>query len=277
MFECIVYQEMNDMLLTELASFGRLTFVPASSDSKGTVLLLHGNSSSRMVYKNLLERGMEDAALLALELPGHGEKGREDAPKAVQVATYLKWVQTTIHGIGDCLLVGNSLGGHLAVECLNLKEVKGLVLMGTPPMEIPRDLPNAFRKDFDVSPLFEAREQGEEIVGFMKKLVCDQEHLGTILSDFRKTQPIVRTRIGASLMDGVWSDQRALFLGSNKPKFMLHGALDPLVSLEYLEEIHQLAQNSVLEIVPKCGHYPSLEQSNIFYTFLKKAIQTSFS
>ena len=110
------------------------------------VLFIHGNSSCSRVFHRLWassQLATPQRVLLAFDLPGHGASTDAPDPEdaytmpayARAAALVLRHVQCT-----EVVVVGWSLGGHIAIEMLDLPpadahgvNIKGIVLTGTPP------------------------------------------------------------------------------------------------------------------------------------------------
>lgn len=100
--------------------------------SKGTIVCIHGNSSSSKVFYSLLNSEEISQTIIAVDLPGHGTAVNEKLPKEKLFSFYKKELVNFINRIeDDIILIGNSLGGHLAVEIAkDISSLKGLVIMG---------------------------------------------------------------------------------------------------------------------------------------------------
>ena len=120
------------------------------SEGKGqVVILIHSNSHSSKSFHNQLEGPIgKNYLLIAIDLPGHGESSPSNDPRS----TYsLPGYARVIHNILDQLklsnpvLVGHSLGGHIALELSKMvSNIKGLFIFGTPPLGKPPALQQAF-------------------------------------------------------------------------------------------------------------------------------------
>src|SRR3984957_10977402 len=95
------------------------------------VVLIHGNSSSSRAFSRQLEGPLgQRFRLIAVELPGHG--------RAVRAAL-------DALGIEEARFVGWSLGGHIALEMApDLREPRGFVIFGTPPITSREAMSEAF-------------------------------------------------------------------------------------------------------------------------------------
>jgi len=105
---------------------------------KGTIILLHGNSSSSKVFEPVFNSDIA-YTLLAIDLPGHGESERAENYGYPQIRE--KLLDQVLKVEEPLILVGNSLGGHLAIEILNnITNSKGILIFGTPPLKRPLNL-----------------------------------------------------------------------------------------------------------------------------------------
>jgi pimeloyl-ACP methyl ester carboxylesterase len=113
------------------------------------ILMIHGNSFKRNIFKHILASGLSKThRLLAIDLPGHGDSADANDPEssytmpgyanaAVQVLDSLN--------IQDVIVIGWSLGGHIAIEMAPLLDsrLKGAMLIGCPPVNTG-EIPTAF-------------------------------------------------------------------------------------------------------------------------------------
>lgn len=101
------------------------------------IVFVHGNSSSKSAFVNLLvEPALADRHLVALDLPGAGESADMADPDAYTIPAVARTVASALAAadIRDPVVVGWSLGGHIAIEMVGQQApVAALVLTGTPP------------------------------------------------------------------------------------------------------------------------------------------------
>ena len=102
-------------------------------------LLIHGNSTSREVFRKQLGGALSGKhRLVAFDLPGHGDSS--DAPNASRTYTRPGLADAAIEvlgllGLGEVVVVGWSLGGHIALEMASrVSGIKGLLISGAPPV-----------------------------------------------------------------------------------------------------------------------------------------------
>lgn len=89
------------------------------------LLLIHGNSSCREVFRHQLQGRICDShRLVAFDLPGHGESS--DAPDPLR--------SYTRSGLAEAVVLGWSLGGHVGIEMTaRFPGLRGLMVIGAPP------------------------------------------------------------------------------------------------------------------------------------------------
>lgn len=101
-------------------------------------VLIHGNSCSKEAFRALFEEpALARHRLIAFDLPGCGDSTDASAPQQTYCLPGLAEAAMTVvreARLARYVLVGWSLGGHLAIEMLlHGAEPAGIVLSGTPP------------------------------------------------------------------------------------------------------------------------------------------------
>ena len=80
------------------------------------LLLLHGFGSTRDDFAALIPDLAESFDVLAVDLPGHGTSAMIDGRPSVEALTDALEADLDAHGLDRVHVVGNSLGGRLAIE-----------------------------------------------------------------------------------------------------------------------------------------------------------------
>ena len=80
---------------------------------KGTIVFIHGNSSSSKVFEHIMKSDVIKQTKVAVDLPGHGlNSDNYSKDEDFSMASYRKKLIKLISQIDDdILLVGNSVGG----------------------------------------------------------------------------------------------------------------------------------------------------------------------
>lgn len=109
-------------------------------DNKGTgtpVVFIHGNSLSKEMFLPQFEAFGDNRRIVALELPGHGSSSDADDPRRTySLEGYADCIGETLQklGIGEAVVVGWSLGGHIGYELTERHPgLSGLMTVGSPP------------------------------------------------------------------------------------------------------------------------------------------------
>ena len=134
-------------------SHGTLSVIDIGSDSidAPAVVFLHGNSSRKEVFEAQLGSALRGRyRLVALDLPGHGgSQDAADPQRSYTIPGYAAAVREVLDrlGIQRPILVGWSLGGHIAIELMAATpRPLSVVITGTPPFAKSREsIGEAFR------------------------------------------------------------------------------------------------------------------------------------
>jgi pimeloyl-ACP methyl ester carboxylesterase len=107
-------------------------------NTSGILFFIHGNSSSLEVYESIVNSSKIAYTKVSIALPGHRtHQHKKFSLKDFSLKAYRSFLIQTINSYHeDIILIGNSLGGHLAIEIAEkIKNLKGLVILGTPPVK----------------------------------------------------------------------------------------------------------------------------------------------
>jgi len=236
--------------------------------NSGTILFIHGNSSSSEVFKKTVDSEEIPYTKIAVDLPGHGTNVESfEAESDFSIKSYQEKLLAFTEEIDDdILLVGNSMGGHLAIELApKIKNLKGLVIMGTPPVKKPINFEEAFLPQPALQTFLTENPSENEMVTATEIAVHKQENATAILNDFKQANPKVRSVLANDLTQNKLDNQERLFIDLDAPKFIIRGEQDPTVNPSYLETIDKQC-NGMCTLIDfeECGHYPSLEQPDKF-------------
>ena len=220
-------------------SHGRL-MVEDTGGSGTPLLLIHGNSSSREVFRRQVEGGLAHGCrLITFDLPGHGESEDAAEPLGTYTLGGLADAATQvldILGLDEVVVLGWSLGGHVAIEMLSrIRGIRGLVISGAPPVRrggmaegflSSPHLGSAGRRHL-ARPEVEAFAQaifGKPVEPFLSRAI--------VRSDGR-----CRERLFQAARAGEGVDQRLAVERSSVPIAVINGAADPLINLDYIDTV----------------------------------------
>src|ERR1700754_2177387 len=220
-------------------SHGALAVEEAGSGERA-VVFIHGNSSSREVFRHQLDSDLADSyRLIAFDLPGHGESANAMNPERTYTRPGFADVTHELLarlGIPQAVLVGWSLGGHIALEmAARFPGVVGTMIVGAPPVAALR-----MADGFIPSPHFK--------LGSQERLAAvDIEQFGTAIfgasftprlrEAIARADGVARKTMFKAAQAGAGTDQR--HTGEHLPTALagVNRANDPFVNLDYLDTL----------------------------------------
>lgn len=245
--------------------------VHSSAGAGPAALLIHGNSSAGRSFRKQIDGPLgAEYRLVAVDLPGHGASANASAPDRTYTlpgfAHVIAEVATQLD-LADAVLVGWSLGGHIALESIPLlPNMAGVLIFGTPPLKFPPNMAEAFLPDPAMGVLFKEQLTEEEVrvrgAGWFRPGAALPEEL---LEDIRRSDGIFRTTFAASLGTVGYTDEVELVRNLRIPLAVIHGAEERVIDGAY---IAGLAMPSLwrgsLQIIEGAGHIPQWEQPELF-------------
>ncbi|MET0337094.1 MAG: alpha/beta hydrolase [Caulobacter sp.] len=225
-----------------LSGFVRTTHAALAVDDipgEGTpIVFIHGNSSCRQVFDRQVSSPlMKGRRMIRLDLPGHGASGDAfDPARTYNRSALADCVMEALDGLGvdKAVVVGWSLGGHIAIEMLaRFPLVRGLVLTGTPPVR-----PGKFAEGFLTSPASGLPGQG--VLSAYEVDVFATTMFGAppqafLTRGIARTDRRFRPALFAAARQGDGHDQRKVVETTKVPTAVINGFDDPLIRLDYLD------------------------------------------
>ena len=271
-----IIQERRTMQLDSLMIDGQQVAFRQSSGSESVVLLIHGNSSSSRAFERQLESDLgRTHRLVALDLPGFGDSQPVSDPDAV--LGLQGWARTVVKaaealGVEDAVLVGWSLGGHVALEALaGLPRCKGVLIFGTPPLAFPPDMGAAFLPNPAMGAGFNATPSEEEMRAYTGAFFAPSytDAPPFYLEDMRRADGRARAAVAASIRPGGYQDEVEIVRNLRIPLAVVQGEQEQLVGLPYLQglEMPTLWRGQV-QVIQGAGHAPQWEQPALFNSLL---------
>jgi pimeloyl-ACP methyl ester carboxylesterase len=250
-----------------------------SPGSQRTVVFVHGNSSSSRTWRQLLAGPFgQTFRCLALDLPGHGQS----APARDRSAYSLPGYAATLAGFAgaiaadDAVIVGWSLGGHIAIESAPLlPKAAGFVIFGTPPVASAAQMAEAFLPNPVLNTGFTAAVSQDQARGYAASFVAPGSALplDEFVADILRTDGVAREGLFASVGEGRFADEVGIAAALRQPLAILHGEAEQLVSLDYLRQLTIPALwRGAVQIIPGAGHAAHLEAPQEFTRLLEQFI-----
>lgn len=245
-----------------------------------TIIFIHGNSLS--AYSFLKQRNeLKAYNLLFFELPGHGNNKSdlytEDDYCIPGFNNHLK-LFIEKNRITNYIIVGHSLGGHVAIEALDeLIGLKGIVIYGTPPISKPANFEEAFLPSDVMHLAFQEGLTNDELKSLASVFTSCVSDIEDVINQITSTDSKCRPLLVKSIGELKHKNEKELVETSNLPIAIFHGENDALISLEYLKSINwkNCWQNKI-HIIPNTAHSPHLENPVEFNTLLSQFCETVF-
>jgi pimeloyl-ACP methyl ester carboxylesterase len=229
------------------------------------VIFIHGGFANRSFWSNQMKPFAEKYRVIALDLAGHGESGKNR--KKWNLPAFAEDVRAVMkkEKIHRAVLVGNSLGGPVALETARLlpDRVVGIVAVDTfqvfmlPPADHFQQQAKAFRSDF---------------AGTMRKMVHSLFHTDVdpaLYAQVEKKMLKGSTEMAVEFMESFATyDLVETVKKVPHPIRCINGDLFPT----QVEKNRLLHPDFNAVILPHTGHYPMLERPELFNRHLEKIL-----
>ena len=211
------------------------------SGGRGTpLLLIHGNSSCRRVFERQFESHLRDICrLIAFDLPGHGDS--DDAPDPARTYTRAGLADAAYDvaeglGLQEIIVLGWSLGGHVAIEMLSrMGGIRGLVITGTPPIR-RGGVAEGFMPSQHLASAGQLVLSPPEMTSFAEAIFGEPVP-PFLVPAIARADGRCRERLLQAARAGDGADQRQAVESSPVPTAVVNGAADPLIKLDYVESV----------------------------------------
>lgn len=232
------------------------------------VVLLHGMLGDLSNWTSTIEAlTRQDYRVIAPLLPVYGMPLRKTHVRGL-VEHVEEFLDTL--GLAPSVLVGNSLGGHVALLCAirRPETVLALVLAGASGIyEVDMGTSTLRRRDRDyireraAMTFHDPKHATEELVDNVLELVNNRKHALRLLRMARSAQSETVT----DRLDQI-----------KPPTLLIWGADDQITPPEVAREFQERMANADLEFISECGHAPMIEHperfNDITLEFLRRAV-----
>jgi len=232
------------------------------------LVLLHGLSASHHNWEHTIAAFAEGWHVVAPDLPGHGESAKPDAPYTIDFFAGMIRSLGRELGLDEVVVMGNSLGGQIAIELAITypRWTRALVLAApaggfTAPLRaigpalgaaaaprllrltLPRTLDRCFY------------DRSSSACAMRRRLLADR----LAHPDFPDFARAVARSLAGALAAGRQPLRRL-----TQPTLLVWGRNDRLVALSHSRRIMREVRHARLVVFDRCGHLPMLEQAERF-------------
>lgn len=242
------------------------------------ILLLHGNSLGKEIFNNQINSpNFENYRLIAIDLPGHGDSQINDANLSLKqcLEIIIEFIEKL--KINHAILVGHSLGGHLAIQIANqVDTIQGLFLTGTPPLTKTQNNLEPFSRNRINQLMFKTGRSTEEIVELARGMNPSEQRFEELVSMIKKSDDRLRTDILTLLQTGNFENECHIMEVFQKPKSVVIGTNDQVVNHDYIKWLSaNKIWRKIIRMVDQLGHCIMLEKPDEFNNLLLEFIYTA--
>ena len=253
----------------------------AVSDSAGAgsaVLMIHGNSSCKEVFRHQLESPLgARLRLIAMDLPGHGASSdARDPAKAYSLNGYADAAVEVLArlGVERATVFGWSLGGHVALNMISrLPGLTGVMISGTPP--VPGGMEGfalGFKQNAHMALAGSADWAPGDAEAYARATAgADAPFAPFMLQAARRTHPIALSTFFADALAGGADDQRRIAETAKLPLAIVNGSEDAFINGGYFASVDyaNLWDDQVFSL-DGLGHAPFWEAPDRFNPLLER-------
>jgi pimeloyl-ACP methyl ester carboxylesterase len=214
--------------------------VEESGQGGAPVLLIHGNSSCRGVFRNQMQGQIaKNHHVIAFDLPGHGRSSNAMDPQRSYTRPGLADAAVELldkMGVAEAIVFGWSLGGHIGIEMISrFPGMRGLMISGAPPVGH-----NQMSQGFKASPHLGVAGKEElsetDINAFVEGIFGEsaEAFLGQAVA---RADGSFRKRLFEGARAGEGGDQRRIVESSSVPLAVVNGGADRFVNLDYFDTV----------------------------------------
>lgn len=224
------------------------------------IILLHGLFGNLSNWKSVVDHFSKSYRVIVPRLPifevPRDQANLDELTKIL--SEFIDWYQLT-----DVTLVGNSLGGHLALlyAIKNPAGVRRIVLTGSSGL-FENSLGQTFPRVKDYSFIEEKVRYT-----FYKKEIATKEMVDEI---FDAVQSIPKSlRIIGMARSAQKNNLAELLYKIDIPVLLIWGLQDEITPPEVALQFHDLLPDSQLKFIDHCGHVPMMEHPDLFNQHMK--------
>ncbi len=254
-------QRANESGFVRSADGVRIAFASRGSGTPA-VVFIHGGLANRSFWKHQVEPLSARYRVVTLDLAGHGDSGRDRSTWSM--AQFARDVQAVALALDlpRVVLVGNSLGGVVALEAAALMPGRVIAVIGVDTLQdgTERDDPAAVRA--------RAQAFARDPLGACRGLIDMLFHPGAY-PDLRAWAEQEMCATPASVVVPMLAsfegyDLAGAFRRAGVPIRAINGDLFPTA----VERNRTLEPTFDAILMPRAGHYPMLEQPEVFNRLL---------
>lgn len=242
------------------------------------LVLLHGLSATHVNWEHTIPAFADRWRVVALDLPGHGRSGKPDAPYTIDFYAGIVRSLGRELEIREAVVVGNSLGGQIAVEIALVYPAwtRALVLVAP-----AGGFPSAVRAlGWAVSAAANRRmlrltlPRALDLCFYDPSLPgCAERHRVLAERLAGEDYPAFARAVSRSLAGAIAAGRQPLER-LTQPTFLLWGRQDRVIGLGGSRRILRDVRHARIAVLDRCGHLPMLERPEEFNRLVAEFLRT---
>ncbi|MCC8928001.1 MULTISPECIES: alpha/beta fold hydrolase [Nocardiaceae] len=257
------------------------------------VILVHGLLGSHMSWAGQIERLSERYRVIAPDLFGHGssDKPSGDYSLSSHAATIRDLLDHL--GIDSAPMVGHSLGGGIVMQTVYLfperVDCLALVSSGGLGPEVSLLLKAATLPGSElVLPILASdwvRKNAENVIGQLDRWGLPVKPGASMAETWRSFQTVAdkgsrgaflaSTRAVVGPRGQTVSAKQHFAKFETMPSLLIWGSKDRMIPASHADNIRREVPNSRVEIFPSAGHFPQLDEPDLFFRILDEFLSSN--
>lgn len=250
--------------ISEADGYRYIKQVPPGSGKKPVLVLLHGMFGGLSNFEALIDRFKDRCTIFVPEIPLYTFPSTN-----ITIRKLTEWLTGVLndHSFKQSIVLGNSMGGHLALD-LALRQpaaVRALVLSGSSGL-FEKPFGSTCPRRFDRDYIYEQASQT-----FYDDLVDDAmlDDIMEVLQNPRKLMRLLRVARSTHRYN-----MEELLPGIDKPALLIWGRQDKITPPETARQFEELLPTARLQWIDRCGHAPMMERPEVFCDLLEPFLKS---
>jgi len=240
-----------------------------------SIIFIHGNSGSAQDWNGVIDVLGPQFRCICLNLLGSFNNLADNYSLAALCEDSID--QINRFGINDYVLVGHSLGGHVAHQIApRIKQTcRHLISFGAPPLSHSSLKNSPFHASKNAQ-VFSNKEVDEELLkgAFFENFNDGTYSYASFLATYEKSDGKFRSQVFESVMKGQFQDEIIALRASGIPVSFLLSEQDPYINQAYVVEASKNIINSdSMTSLENCHHYPHIENPSLTAQKIKQTLE----
>ncbi|UCH92527.1 MAG: alpha/beta hydrolase [Candidatus Aminicenantes bacterium] len=238
----------------------------ARGKGETAVIFIHGGFANKSFWRNQMKPFSAKYRVIAVDLAGHGESGQNR--KKWDMSNFAEDVRAVIEkeNIRKTVLVGNSLGGAVALETARLVPDKVLGIVAVDTFQLFIMPPPAYIQQ-------QARALAEDFTGTMRKMVRSLLHKDVdpkLYAEVEKKMLNNSSQMAVAIIESLATYDLAE--AAKKVPQPIRCICGDLIVSPQVEKNREIHPDYDAVVIPHTGHYPMLEKPELFNQHLEKIL-----